>query len=73
MKYRIGIRGKLKKAVNNKEYNIILKNSTVDCQICAKRGGSYKSSCHPSANNPRGYRWRANKTWKRHRKTQYKT
>lgn len=65
-------RAKLKKAVNNREYTKIMKTETVYCRICAKRGGNYNSSCHPSNNTSKGAIGRMNRSWKNNRKTQWK-
>lgn len=65
-------RKKLEKVYNNKEYNVVLKNQTVYCQICAKRAGNYKASCHPAMFKEKHPRWREFRTWKYNRKKQYK-
>ena len=65
-------RAKLNKAMTSMEYTRIMKNETVYCRTCVKRGGGYNYSCHPSAFNPKGWRWRMNRSWKSNRKTQWK-
>ena len=65
-------RAKFNKALTSMEYTRMMKNSTVDCPICVRRGGGYFYSCHPSRNNPKGYGWRKTRTWKYNRKTQWK-
>lgn len=65
-------RTKTKDCITNKEYDMIRKNWELYCYICVRRAGSYTASCHPSAWNKRGYRYRMHRTWKYNRKTQYK-
>jgi len=65
-------RSKFNKALTSMEYTRLMKNETISCQICARKGGGYKSSCHPSDNNPKGWRWRKTRTCKHNRKTQWK-
>ena len=65
-------RAKYNKALTNMEYTRIMKNDNLYCYICVRRGGGYDWTCHPSVYNPKGYKWRMNRTWKRKRKTQWK-
>lgn len=65
-------RAKLNKAKNNGQYNMIMKNKDLYCYICARRAGSYKASCSPGAFNERGWKFRLNRTWKKHRRAQWK-
>jgi len=65
-------RAKLNKAMNNEEYNRIMKNDGVYCIICVRRSGSYNGSCHPSTMNPKGWKYRKFRTWKHNRKKQWK-
>ncbi len=70
-------RAKLNKAINDKQYNRIMKNDGVYCIICVRRSGSYNGTCAPVST--RGRRWtptwryRMNRTWKHNRKTQWKS
>jgi hypothetical protein len=76
-------RAKLKKAQNNREYNITLKHYVYDyCYICARRCGSFYADCSPQNMRAKGihgsgklvyaYKFRAFKTWKHNRKTKWK-
>jgi hypothetical protein len=65
-------RAKLRRAVNSREYTKMMKIESVYCRICGKRGGGYDFSCYPSNLNPKGWRWRINRSWKNNRKTQWK-
>ena len=65
-------RAKLNKTLTSMEYTRLMKMDMVYCRICVRRGGGYNYSCHPSDNNPRGWRWRRKRTWKHNRKTQWK-
>jgi hypothetical protein len=65
-------RAKLKRAQDNIEYNMIMKNIDLYCYICVRRAGSYEASCHPSSYNPKGWKGRMYQTWKHNRKNQWK-
>ena len=76
---------KLNKAKTNKEYIKLQKDTTIYCQICAKRAGDYGATCAPirwTTNWRAGYKnprkviasWQAReyRTWKYNRKTKWK-
>lgn len=65
-------RAKLNKALDNKEYNVIMKNLNLYCYICVRRAGAYEASCHPRAHSNRGWKYRMNRTWKHTRNYQWK-
>lgn len=65
-------RAKFNKALTSMEYTRLMKMEHVYCPICVRRGGGYNYTCHPSAFNPKGPKWRENRTWKKKRKTQWK-
>jgi hypothetical protein len=54
------------------EYTRLMKNDNLYCYICVRRAGGYNFTCHPSAFNPRGPKWREKRSWKNQRKTQWK-
>ncbi len=63
-------RAKLNKALDSKEYTMIMKNVDLYCYVCARRAGNYEASCHPT--NWEGFIRRCNRTWKHNRNTQWK-
>lgn len=78
-------RAELNKANNNREYQILQKNETVYCHVCAKRAGRFGATCGPVRwTKPwrRGYKnakkaiatWQARsyRSWKHNRKTRWK-
>ena len=65
-------RAKFNKALTSMEYTRLMKNENLYCYICVRRGGGYNYSCAPSALNPKGYKWRMNRSWKNSRKKQWK-
>tara|TARA_R110000851_G_scaffold131429_8_gene265515 strand:- start:41608 stop:41826 length:219 start_codon:yes stop_codon:yes gene_type:complete len=65
-------RAKYNKALTSMEYTRLMKNDNLYCYICVRRAGGYNFTCHPSAFNPRGPKWREKRSWKNQRKTQWK-
>ena len=75
-------RGKLNKAITEKEMFILERIEHSYCLICNKRSGSHHWDCSPSNLQSKhrhgngkaifGYKYRSYKTWKYNRKTQWK-
>lgn len=76
-------RSKTNKAITSKEYRVIQLKFEYDyCLICSKRCGCFYSNCSPMNMRKRGrhgngkivstFDYRAYRTWKHNRKTQYK-
>ena len=61
-------KSKLAFVIDNRSYNIVLKNTDQYCYICCRRAGRYHAYCGPQSKN----REREFRTWKHTRKTQWK-
>jgi hypothetical protein len=61
-------RKSLNKASDSRTYTMVLKNTDQYCYICCRRAGVYHAYCGPEGNS----KGRENRSWKNHRRNQWK-